>query len=30
MHQNFLNISFIAKKLYPTAEDEIGLGKLIG
>jgi hypothetical protein len=30
MHQNFLNIPFIARKLLPNAEDEIGLGKLIG
>ena len=28
--QNFLQIPFIAKKIFPTAEDEIGLGKLIG
>jgi len=28
--QNFLHIPFIAKRLFPTAEDEIGMGKLIG
>jgi len=28
--QNFLQIPFLAKKLFPTAEDQIGLGKLIG
>ena len=28
--QNFINIPFIAKRLFPTAEDEIGFGKLIG
>jgi hypothetical protein len=28
--QNFLQIPFLAKRLYPTAEDKIGLGKLIG
>ncbi|KAE9382184.1 cytochrome P450 [Stipitochalara longipes BDJ] len=28
--QSFLNIPFIAKRLFPTAEDEIGMGKLIG
>lgn len=27
---NFLRLPFIAKKLYPTAEDKIGFGKLIG
>jgi hypothetical protein len=27
---NLLQIPFIAKKLYPTAEDEIGFGRLIG
>lgn len=28
--QNFLQIPLIAKKLFPTAEDKIGFGKLIG
>lgn len=28
--QNFLHIPFIAKKIFPTAEDKIGFGKLIG
>jgi hypothetical protein len=27
--QNFLQIPFIAKRLFPTAEDQIGFGKLI-
>lgn len=27
---NFLRIPFIAQKLYPTAEDKIGFGRLIG
>jgi hypothetical protein len=27
---NFLQIPFIAKRLYPTAEDKIGFGRLIG
>jgi hypothetical protein len=28
--QNFLNIPFVAKRLFPTAEDKIGLGRLVG
>lgn len=28
--QNFLNIPFLAKLLFPTAEDNLGLGRLIG
>jgi hypothetical protein len=28
--QNLLQIPFLAKRLFPTAEDKIGLGKLIG
>jgi hypothetical protein len=28
--QNILHIPFLAKRLFPTAEDKIGLGKLIG
>jgi hypothetical protein len=28
--QNFLHIPFIAKKIFPTAEDRFGVGKLIG
>lgn len=27
---NFLQIPFIAKRLYPAAEDKIGFGRLIG
>jgi hypothetical protein len=27
---HFLQLPFIAKKLFPTAEDKLGLGKLIG
>jgi hypothetical protein len=27
--QNFLQIPFLAKQLFPTAEDKIGFGKLI-
>lgn len=27
--QNFLHIPFIAKKIFPTAEDKIGVGRLI-
>jgi hypothetical protein len=26
--QNFLQLPFIAKRIFPTAEDQIGLGKL--
>jgi hypothetical protein len=28
--QNFLNIPFLAKRLFPTAEDKIGFGRLAG
>lgn len=27
---NFLHIPWVAKRLFPTAEDKIGMGKLIG
>jgi hypothetical protein len=26
----FIQIPFIGKRLFPTAEDEIGMGKMIG
>ncbi len=28
--QNFLQISFVAKLLFPKADDKVGLGKVIG
>jgi len=28
--QNLLHIPFLAKRLFPTAEDKIGLGRIIG
>jgi hypothetical protein len=28
--QNFLHIPFVAKALFPTAKDKIGLGRIIG
>lgn len=27
---NFLHLPWVAKRLFPTAEDKIGMGKLIG